>query len=34
MTPNKFSEGMDTVLLKSDCYNLQTKVLKQDQASN
>ena len=34
MTPNKFSKGMDTVLLKSDCYNLQTKVLKQVQASD
>lgn len=29
MTPNKFSKGMDTVLLKSDCYTLQTKVLKE-----
>ncbi len=34
MTPNKFSKGMDTVILKSDCYNLQTKVLKQAQASD
>ena len=29
MTPNKFSKGMDTVILKSDCYTLQTKVLKE-----